>query len=183
MKDFTYIYNSDETQEFDILDAILCENDINLTGKVKLDIEEINQRIRSLMTVKDKCLSKFRDECIKKMNKMIGYYNERGDIPSNLDESFQILKGKLDNTEIEKIKNGSESDMAQYHFSLGLWIRNNWRLGIGKSRIAKYFNDQGVFEPDCISGLILDCFWCYLNNKDLNLEERIEKCQGDELKS
>lgn len=167
--------------DFEILDVILNETDIDTTGNVDIEIQETNKRIRSLMTVQDKILEDFRDKCVGIMRTKINYFQKRGNIPSNLEESYKILKTMLDKKEIDEMKKGSESDMAKYHFGLGMWIRNNWGLWSGKSKLAKYFNNLGIFHPDNMSALILETFWCHLNHRDLKLKERIKKCQDDEI--
>jgi hypothetical protein len=60
------------------------------------------------------------------------------------------------------------------HFSLGLWIRNNWQLW-GGSRLSKYFNKMGIFHPDDMSEIILKSYDRYLLTNDLRLNEQIQQ--------
>lgn len=74
----------------------------------------------------------------------------------------------------EKLEEFKKSEHpVDYHFSLGMWIRNNWGLWSG-SRLSKYFNDMEVFHPDDMSSIILDSFHRYLNGQDIKLEEQVE---------
>jgi hypothetical protein len=57
-----------------------------------------------------------------------------------------------------------------------MWMRNNWGLW-GGSRLAKWFNNQGVKHPDDMSGVILDSFWRHLNDKPIKLEEQVKHYQ------
>lgn len=97
-------------------------------------------------------------------------------IPENLDDSFVQLKKLLKPEDIEKMKAGTEDDMSQYHFGLGMWIRNNWGLW-GGSRLAKWFNAEGIEHPDDMSGIILNSFWRHLNAKPINLEQQVKYYQ------
>lgn len=94
-------------------------------------------------------------------------------IPKDLNDSFVQLKKLLKPKDIEKMRRGTEDDMIEYHFGLGMWMRNNWGLWKG-SRLAKWFNAQGINHPDDMSGIILDSFWRHLNDKPIKLEEQIQ---------
>jgi hypothetical protein len=53
------------------------------------------------------------------------------------------------------------------------WMRNNWGLW-GGSRLAKHFNEMGIFHADDISAIIIMSFHCRLNGRDIGLEEQLE---------
>jgi hypothetical protein len=93
-------------------------------------------------------------------------------IPKDLSECFDELEKRLDQTLIDEMKAVTESEMSKYHFGVGMWMRNNWGLW-GESRLAKYFNSLGVYQPDEMSGIILTSFWRHLNNQPIKLEEQI----------
>ncbi|CCQ90131.1 conserved hypothetical protein [Nitrospina gracilis 3/211] len=92
-------------------------------------------------------------------------------VPENLEEAHLELERMLPTDLIAKIKNGTEAEMAFYHHGVGTRIRNLWLWP--DTRLKKYFNERGIFHPDDMSGIILDTFWCRLNNKPFRLEERI----------
>ncbi len=73
---------------------------------------------------------------------------------------------------IEKFKNGGKEASIEQHFGLGLWMRNNWGLWAGL-RLAKYFNEIGVFHPDDMSSIILSNFQLHLNGKPLEVERQV----------
>jgi len=98
-------------------------------------------------------------------------------IPKDLDDCFAQLKKLLKPEDIEKMRVGTEDDMTQYHMGLGMWMRNNWGLW-GGSRLAAWFNAQGINHPDDMSGIILDSFWRYLNGKPIKLDEQVKYYQG-----
>ena len=97
-------------------------------------------------------------------------------IPRDLDDCFARLEEILQPEDVEMMKSGTEDDMIQYHFGLGMWMRNNWGLW-GDSRLARWFNAQGIQHPDDMSGIILDSFWRHLNEKPIHLKEQIEHYQ------
>lgn len=110
-----------------------------------------------------------RQEVEKSLNSTKDAY-----IPMDLEDCFVRLKKIVRSKDIEKLKNGNEDDMGQCHFGLGMWMRNNWGLWgstppVQGSRLAKWFNEQGVRHPDDMSGIILTSFWRHLNNRPIDL--------------
>ncbi len=97
-------------------------------------------------------------------------------IPKDIDDAHRELEKMLPEEVIAKMRKNAHEDMALYHFGLGMWMRNNWGLWKG-SRLSKYFNELGVHHPDDMSGIILDTFWCYLNDEPQNLQKRISEIQ------
>jgi hypothetical protein len=73
--------------------------------------------------------------------------------------------------------NASENGMADYHFGLGMWIRNNWGLW-GGSRLSQYFNRLGIHHPDDMSGIILDSYWRKIHGKPIDLDGQV-RCHRD----
>ena len=98
-------------------------------------------------------------------------------IPINLEDSFVQLLVLLDPADIETMRSGSESDMGQYHFGLGMWMRNSWGLW-GGSRLAQWFGSQGITHPDDMSGIILNSFWRHLNDRPIELDAQIRFYQS-----
>jgi len=97
-------------------------------------------------------------------------------VPKNLDDCFVQLEKILKSGDIEKMRSGTEEDMVKYHHGFGTWMRNDWGLW-GGSRLAKWFNTQGIRHPDDMSGIILDSFWRHLNNKPIKLDEQVKYYQ------
>ena len=93
-------------------------------------------------------------------------------IPVDLEDSLRELKKMLHPDLLKEIKEAPEQNTAGYHMSLGLWMRNNWRLWAG-SRLAKHFNGIGIFHPDDMSGIILVSLWRDLNLKPIKLTEQV----------
>ncbi|HYN86440.1 MAG TPA: DUF6794 domain-containing protein [Pyrinomonadaceae bacterium] len=76
-------------------------------------------------------------------------------IPKDLGECLAELDKLL--TEIDKKEMRelpTRDGMLRYHLTLGMWMRNNWRLW-GGSRLQKYFADRGVTHPEEMSSVVL----------------------------
>ncbi|MHC4086983.1 MAG: DUF6794 domain-containing protein [Planctomycetota bacterium] len=122
------------------------------------------------------CLILFFTSCkdkqhIEAVNSDPNTQNKSAYIPKDIEDSFRELKTILTDEDLKKFK---ESDtLVDYHFGLGMWIRNNWGLW-SQSRLSIYFNDMGVFHPDDMSGIILACFHRHLNGQDIKFKEEVE---------
>lgn len=97
-------------------------------------------------------------------------------IPTDLEDCFSTLDSLLSPEDIQTMKAGTEDDMIQYHFGLGMWMRNNCGLW-GGSRLAKWFNGIGINHPDDMSGIILDSNWRYLNSRPIELDDQVSYYQ------
>ena len=97
---------------------------------------------------------------------------ERQKIPTTLSEAHVELERLLSPEELAEIDAmPSEDDMIEYHFSLGLNIRNGWGLWRG-SPLAEHMRELGFTDPDIMSSVILQTFWCKRHGQDFRLNER-----------
>ena len=89
-------------------------------------------------------------------------------IPITKQEAFTQLDEMLSEKDKKKIANG---EAIEFHFSLGMWIRNNWIYQQNEedvTRLAKVFKmDYIVFDPDGLSGKIIEYYQRYLKRKGL----------------
>ncbi len=93
--------------------------------------------------------------------------------PVNLKEAVNQLKVIQHDTVKQKIIEMSENDfIANAHFGLGMWIRNNWGLWKG-NELAKYFNSIGIYHPDDMSGIILTSYYRELHGQDWNVDKQV----------
>jgi hypothetical protein len=100
-----------------------------------------------------------------------GLYNGqlKGIFQRPVQECLTYLEQKLDSDELEKIKNHSDKDLYLLHFGLGMWIRNN--LGLWEdSALSLWLSYHGIDFADDISGVIINCFWRYLNGLPVDTE-------------
>ena len=83
------------------------------------------------------------------LNKLVGQ-------PETVSAAVELLLSVLNNEQKSNIAAMKEDDLIDLHFSLGLAIRNAFRLhDLGSKLIA----DCGVVHPDDASGVIVKELW------------------------
>lgn len=96
-------------------------------------------------------------------------------IPVDLPDCMRQLDSILTPENKELIRSLEEKDfLARTHLALGMWIRNNWGLW-GGSRLATYFDEQGIHHPDDMSGVILRCYYHYIRDEKVNYQKMLQK--------
>ena len=96
-------------------------------------------------------------------------------IPVDLPDCMRQLDSILTSENKELIRSLEEKDfLSRTHFALGMWIRNNWGLWAG-SRLATYFDEQGIHHPDDMSGVILRCYYHYVRGEKVNYQQMLRK--------
>ena len=89
-------------------------------------------------------------------------------IPKTKNEAFAQLDEMLSEKDKNAIMNG---DPIEFHFSLGMWIRNNWIYEQDEEdvkRLAKAFRTEMLFlEADDLSMKIIEYYQRYLKRKEL----------------
>ena len=89
-------------------------------------------------------------------------------IPQTKNEAFTQLDVMLSDEEKNELV---KSDPIEYHFSLGMWIRNNWIYEQEEEEIkrqAKAFRTEILFfEADDLSMKIIEYYQRYLKRKGL----------------
>ena len=99
------------------------------------------------------------------------------DVPRTLGECFVVLAKNLTPGDLDRMRKGSEEDMALYHHGLGTWIRNAWGLWKGGA-LYQSFYAIGLRHPDDMSGVILTSFWRYLHDQPLRVQEQVRHAQA-----
>ncbi len=98
-------------------------------------------------------------------------------IPKDLDDCFETLTNKiLFNEDYLALKSGTEEEMGEQHHFLGQQLRNEWELW-HDSRLAKWFNDKGIFHADDMSAIILTSYWREINKELIELDDQIKDYQ------
>jgi hypothetical protein len=89
-------------------------------------------------------------------------------IPQTKNEAFAQLDAMLSEEDKSAIMNGNP---FEFHFSLGIWIRNNWIYGREEEdvkRLAKAFRTEMLFfEADDLSMKIIEYYQRCLKRKGL----------------
>ena len=89
-------------------------------------------------------------------------------IPQSKREAYAQLDEMLSEEDKKAIMNG---DPFEFHFTLGMWIRNNWIYQQEEEdvkRLAKAFRTEMLFfEADSLSEKIIEYYQRYLKRKGL----------------
>lgn len=85
-------------------------------------------------------------------------------LPSNKKECFAQLDDML--SEADKRAIVEAEDLFEFHFTLGLWIRNNWLYDRSEEELESLSKAFGIdipfFEADELSSEILEAYKKYL---------------------
>lgn len=84
-------------------------------------------------------------------------------IYEELQKVCKILEKEMDSKTKSNFKNTDFSDLINYHFSLGIWIRNN--ILTENSAILDYFKGVDMENLDEISFFIIQNLYIYLKSK------------------
>lgn len=104
--------------------------------------------------------------------------DKKHEYPKELEYCFEYLDENWDPKEIEIFKNITEKDSTprNYHFGIGLHLRNYLIKNHKYSdTLQDFFDRNGIFHYDDMSGIILHSYHKYLNNEDLELQEQFER--------
>ena len=98
--------------------------------------------------------------------------------PQTLNEAFEVLNSVLSPQDRESLRDCRRTELINYHFGLGLWIRNNFGLYAGNPGLYEAVGAKPSEHPDEVSAKIIQAYWEYLN-RDITLPE-FEKLSSDE---
>jgi len=92
-------------------------------------------------------------------------------IPENLKQCYQALKEILPLQEQQEFAKTPFRNLSKYHHSLGLWIRNNWKLwGTEKNPLRDLLKREGIVHPDEMSSHILKYCWSQFRIDQSNID-------------
>ena len=97
-------------------------------------------------------------------------------VPTTLQECFVALERELSPEDLQTLRDTPEAEMARFHLSLGMGLRNRWGLW-GGSPLAQHLAGLGLRHPDDMSGLILTSFWRHLHGVPLDVEGQVAAYQ------
>lgn len=95
-----------------------------------------------------------------------------GDLPAPVREAFQRLDRELSAKDRATICATPPEGMIDYHFGLGMYIRNEYGLWSG-GPLQEYFRAQGMEHPDDMSGVLLDAYRLYLCGEPVRMDSLI----------
>jgi hypothetical protein len=95
-------------------------------------------------------------------------------IPENLEDCFAQIDATCPREVRADIATWNEEDFVERaHWGLGLWMMNSWRLWEG-SRLSDFFNNEGIYQPEFMTDIILKEYHRYLNHEALQTKELIK---------
>lgn len=99
----------------------------------------------------------------------------RSYIPMDLEDAMDELDRTINPKDKERIQTSKE-DSVMYHHGFGTGLRNGWGLW-GGSRLARWFDERGIFHPDDMSGIILEAWFNRLRGKPFDFDEKVRGYQ------
>ena len=88
--------------------------------------------------------------------------------PSTLHECFTLARIQLSEEDLKVVANSERNDLNDFHFSLGMSIRNAW-LYPKDSVLRDKLVGVGFVHPDEMSTLVIEALWLDLNGHELDL--------------
>ena len=82
------------------------------------------------------------------------------DLQKEIANCFPEIEKLFTQKELFYFKKTAKAALSLYHFSLGLWIRNN--LLNRKKRLVKMFNEVNVYDADDMSHWIIEEFHTWI---------------------
>lgn len=148
-----------------------------LLSMVSLSIAQPPGTVSQELKMREKAVSEesvFEEDYESRIRKesLYGVY-----IPKDLGDAFQQLNQLTDASSRAKFTAMTETDARhKLHFSLGRWIIHNWGF-YGGSRLTKYLNDIGIFDPDDMARFVIITYHRELNGRPLGVKELVEEFQ------
>lgn len=96
-------------------------------------------------------------------------------LPHTLDDALSTLERVLSAEMQVKMRAGREQDMLDYHFTIGLWLRNHWlHGGLEERPLRRWFRTTyGELQADDMSGIVLTSFWRRLNDRPIDVKGQV----------
>ena len=88
-------------------------------------------------------------------------------MPSTLHDCFRLARQHISEEDLEVLANSERHDLADFHFGLGMSVRNQWLYPEG-SVLGKKFFRIGVIHPDDMSSIVVEALWLDLNGHEIN---------------
>ncbi len=92
--------------------------------------------------------------------------------PKTIAECHIRLDSMLSKEQKSFVKSQKTNDLLKFHFSLGMWIRNEWKLW-SDNELSRFYKQKGIDSIDELSFLIIASYHRKLNYPNENLEDNI----------
>ena len=81
-----------------------------------------------------------------------------------IEKIFHAIEKDISKENLKEFKNTSLGNLYLYHFSLGMWIRNNF-LHPKNRTLHNLFMKNGIFNEDDMSSIIIQLFHHNISRK------------------
>jgi hypothetical protein len=95
-------------------------------------------------------------------------------VPADLVDAMKELDRAMPNSEQRAMRQLFRVQLSDFHFGLGLTLRNNWGLS-HESRLARYFESNGVSHPDDMSAIIVAAYFEHLHGRPIDPKEYLSQ--------
>jgi hypothetical protein len=97
-----------------------------------------------------------------------------GKKPKTIDEAIAYFENKWNDKEKDAYRTTPEQKaVSDMHFSVGIWIRNEWIRNVKDTSLLNQFHSLGIDHPNDMSGIILTSLHRKLNNLPIDLEAQV----------
>lgn len=90
------------------------------------------------------------------------------DNPRTVDQAVERLLSELSEDDLAMIGSTPREDLVDFHFSLGMPIRNEFGLWGGNFRLLLSIGEREALHPDIASHFIIVALWEHLNSTAAN---------------
>jgi hypothetical protein len=87
-------------------------------------------------------------------------------MPSTLHECFTLARQQISEEDLDVFAKSERHDLADFHFGLGMSVRNQWLYPEG-SVLGKKFFGIGIIFPDNMSSIVVYALWLDLNGHEI----------------
>lgn len=91
-------------------------------------------------------------------------------IPKTLEEAVERCTADLDEAELKFIK---DNDANVLQLSVGMALRNNWKLWTGSVLVDHFKERFEIGHPDDIAGIVFGAVWCKVNGKEHDIDAQV----------
>jgi hypothetical protein len=153
------------------VDYYLVEKNINLIPKdlKKARIEKIQSDKEKIHKVKKSINTWIKADTLN------GIY-----IPVDLNDCFKHIDSIISKRDLESIKNFEYCKESDFRYiGLSIWIKDNWIIGPGTTRLSSYFNKKGIKNEDEMTSIVVDSYYKYLRNENVNERKIFRKIKSE----
>jgi hypothetical protein len=88
--------------------------------------------------------------------------------PRTLDQAVKRLLTDVPEVDLARLKATPPGDLVEFHFSLGMYIRNEYGLWDGNLRLLLSIGKREALHPDFASHFVIVALWEHLNSTAAN---------------